>query len=126
MSAPATLDECTVDVEDVRACLNTIGDPCSVAHGLSLGITDMGLVESVDIDGAGHVKIALRLTSPCCGMIGYFMDEARTRVGELSAVTSVSVEVDRGLDWSPDMMSDAAKRRRRAHLRELGIPSRAS
>jgi metal-sulfur cluster biosynthetic enzyme len=106
----------------VRERLNTIGDPCSVAHGISLGIDDMGLVESVDIDDAGRVDIRIRLTSPCCGMIGYFMDEATTRIGALEGVKQVDVRVDQGLDWSPDMMSDSAKERRNAQLRSRGIP----
>jgi metal-sulfur cluster biosynthetic enzyme len=115
-------DVCTLVSEDVvLACLNTIGDPCSAAHGQAMGIVDMGLIESLAIDPTGHVEIQLRLTSPCCGMVGYFIEEAKKRVGGLAGVAGVAVEADHGLDWSPSMMSEDARRRRRARLRDLGI-----
>src|SRR4051794_15361136 len=105
----------------VLGCLNTIGDPCSAAHGQSMGIVDMGLIERLAIDPAGHVEIRIRLTSPCCGMVGYFIEEAKSRVGALAGVADVAVEADHGLDWSPSMMSEEAQRRRRARLRSLGV-----
>jgi metal-sulfur cluster biosynthetic enzyme len=107
----------------VRDRINSVGDPCSAAHGMPLGLADMGLVEGVDVDPDGSVAVRLRLTSPCCGMVGYFVDEVGRRVGELDGATAVEVTVDSGLDWSPDMMSDRARARRREHLTELGIPS---
>ncbi len=105
----------------VLACLNTIGDPCSAAHGQGMGIVDMGLIERLAIDPTGQVEIRLRLTSPCCGMVGYFIEEAKTRVGAIAGVAGVAVEADHGLDWSPTMMSEDAQRRRRVRLRTLGI-----
>jgi metal-sulfur cluster biosynthetic enzyme len=106
----------------VRDRINTVGDPCSAAHGMPLGLADMGLVEGVDVGPDGAVAVRLRLTSPCCGMVGYFVDEVGKRVGELDGATAVDVTVDSGLDWSPDMMSDRARAHRRARLTELGIP----
>lgn len=105
----------------VLGCLNTIGDPCSAAHGQGMGIVDMGLIDRLEIDPAGHVDIRLRLTSPCCGMVGYFIEEAKTRVRALEGVAGVAVEADHGLDWSPSMMSEEAQRRRRALLLSRGI-----
>jgi metal-sulfur cluster biosynthetic enzyme len=106
----------------VRERINTVGDPCSAAHGTPLGLADMGLVERVEVAADGAVRVRLRLTSPCCGMVGYFVDEVSRRVGDLDGATSVDVTVDAGLDWTPDLMSDAARARRSAHLTELGIP----
>ncbi|WP_433503152.1 metal-sulfur cluster assembly factor [Pseudonocardia halophobica] len=107
---------------EVRDRINTVGDPCSAAHGMPLGLTDMGLVETVAVGDDGAVEVRLRLTSPCCGMVGYFVDEVSRRVGELPGTSAVDVSVDAGLDWTPDMMSDRARATRRAHLTELGIP----
>lgn len=108
-------------VEAIRQRINTIGDPCSVAHGTPMGLDDMGLIERIDVDEDGNVAVALRLTSPCCMNLGYFGVETRRRVLEIAGVRSVEVTADRGLDWDPSMMSDDAKRRRRESLLRRGI-----
>jgi metal-sulfur cluster biosynthetic enzyme len=108
-------------VELIRVELNTIGDPCSVAVGSPMGVEEMGLIESVDIDDDGAVAIRMRLTSPTCHMIGYFSVEMRDRLLAVPGVTAVTVTSDAGLDWTADMMSDAAKLRRAESLRRKGI-----
>jgi len=110
----------------IRAQLNTIGDPCSVAQGVPMGLDDMGLVRDVLIDGDGNVGIDLRLTSPSCHIVGYFDVEARRRVLELAGVKSVTVRVDQGLDWTPQMMSARAQERRRKVLEARGAPNSAA
>ena len=111
-------------VAEVRRQLNSIGDPCSVAHGVPMGLADMGLVERVEVDADGNVDIALRLTSPSCVMVSYFKVQAEDRIAALPGVRRVAVTTDIGLDWTPDMMSDDAKRRRCAALIARGIPRR--
>ena len=44
---------------EVRDRINTVGDPCSAAHGTPLGLEDMGLVEAVDIAADGGVQVRL-------------------------------------------------------------------
>ncbi|ODU07628.1 MAG: hypothetical protein ABS81_00540 [Pseudonocardia sp. SCN 72-86] len=56
------------------------------------------------------------------GRLLHDVDEVSRRVAELDGTAAVDVTVDAGLDWTPDMMSDRARSRRRAHLTELGIP----
>ena len=109
-------------VAQIRHLLNSIGDPCSVAHGVPMGLDDMGLVEAVGVDPDGNVDIRLRLTSPTCVMVSYFKVQAEDRVAQLPGVRSVTVRTDIGLDWTPDMMSDDAKARRQAALAARGIP----
>jgi metal-sulfur cluster biosynthetic enzyme len=109
--------------QEIRRALDTIGDPCSVGNGVPMGIEEMGLVESVQLDRDGHAVIRLRLTSPTCHMVSYFKVEAEERARQVPGVRSVEVHSDLGLDWSPQMMSDAAKERRRAALRARGIPA---
>lgn len=110
-------------VAEIRRQLDTIGDPCSVAQGSSMGLDEMGLVEDVEVDADGNVTVRLRLTSPTCTMVGYFGVEAKRLVGALPGVRNVEVRADLGLDWTPDMMSEAAKARRRAVLAARGIPT---
>ena len=99
--------------------LDGIKDPCSVASGVPLGLDEMGLVDQVEIDAGGAVTLKLRLTSPFCHMIGFFKTEAARRVGALPGVTTVTLEADNGLDWSPSRISIAGQARREAHLARM-------
>jgi metal-sulfur cluster biosynthetic enzyme len=117
---PLSQDSLTAEI---RRRLNSIGDPCSVANGVPMGLDEMGIVEDVQADADGNVVIRLRLTSPTCMMIGYFKVQAEERVGQLPGVRTVSVLADQGLDWRPEMMSETAQQRRRDALRARGIPA---
>jgi metal-sulfur cluster biosynthetic enzyme len=103
-------------VEDIRRVLDDIVDPCSAGHGVPMGIDEMGLIRSVQIDDGGHVVVDMRLTSPCCLMVGYFSTEAKKKVGELTGVRSVELRHDTGMEWTPSMIAPAAEARRRLAL----------
>lgn len=100
----------------IRAVLDTIHDPCSAANGTPMGLDEMGLIDTLEIGDGGDVAISLRLTSPFCHMIGFFKQEAQSRLLALPGVTSVAFSADNGLDWSPDRMGAAAQQRRTAML----------
>lgn len=97
----------------VRDALAEIVDPCSAANGSNLDIVEMGLVKSVEID-KGDVRVEMRLTTPACHMVPYFIEEIESRVGALSGVESVEVETDDGMEWDTEMMSEEAKEKRQA------------
>lgn len=78
----------------------------------------MGLLKRIEIE-EGTVHIELRITSPSCMMIGYFIEQAQDRVGELEGVEEVTLETDAGMQWRDDMMTPEAKRRRREHQQAL-------
>lgn len=103
--------------ERIREELNEVIDPCSAAAGTELGIVEMGLVDSIEIDG-GSVTVRMRLTTPVCTMVPYFIEEVESRVGSLDWVTDVSLDTDTGL-WEPSMMGDEALERRKEQSREL-------
>jgi metal-sulfur cluster biosynthetic enzyme len=107
----------------IRRALDTIGDPCSVAQGVPMGLDEMGLVERVDLDDEGHATIALRLTSPTCFMVGYFDVEARDRALAVPGVRSVTITTDRGVRWTSAMISPAARQRRRRAMLARGMPA---
>src|SRR5215213_1284556 len=92
--------------------LDEIKDPCSVAGGTPMGLTEMGLIASLDISEDGDVAVCLRLTAPFCHMIAFMEKEVVARAGSLPGVRSVTVTTDQGLDWSPDLISGDARRRR--------------
>lgn len=97
--------------EAVRQQLQEIIDPCSAATGSNLDIVEMGLIDSIEIDD-NHADVHMRLTTPACHMVPYFVREVEECVGELPDIESVELKTDQGLEWTEEMMSDEAKARR--------------
>jgi metal-sulfur cluster biosynthetic enzyme len=102
----------------VRERLDEIVDPCSEARGTDISIVEMGLLKKIEIDD-GTVHVELRITSPSCMMVGYFIEQAQERVGGLPGVEEVTLSTDAGLSWRDEMMSEGAKERRRKHQQAL-------
>jgi metal-sulfur cluster biosynthetic enzyme len=96
----------------VRDRLDEIIDPCSAANGTDLSIVEMGLLEDIDIDGS-HVTVSMRLTSPFCMQLPYFVEEIEAEVGAIDEVSTVDLETDNGLDWHSEMMTENAQKQRR-------------
>lgn len=106
----------------IRAQLDLIHDPCSVAAGTPMGLTEMGLVGGVTISPDGDVHIDLRLTSPFCHMIPFFTAEAVRLISALPGVRAVTLQGDMGLDWSPSHIAPAAQARRMLRLDPVARP----
>lgn len=101
---------------EIRAAVDRVVDPCSLAIGMPLGLAAMGLVDVVDVSPL--VELRLRLTSPCCAYGPTLAAAMAAEVGRLRDVVDVHVEIDYGAMWSPARISvDAAAslQRRRAH-----------
>jgi len=105
----------TATPDRIRDELRAVVDPCTAANGSNLDIVEMGLVESVTVDGA-EVRVEMHLTTPACHMVPYFITEITDRVEPLSGVESVTVDTDAGMEWTPEMMTDAARAKRDATL----------
>ncbi|MWV39182.1 DUF59 domain-containing protein [Natrialba sp. INN-245] len=103
--------------ERVRDSLREIVDPCSAATGSNLDIVEMGLVKSIEIR-EGKALIQMRLTTPSCHMIPYFMEEVEDCLKDFSEIKTIELETDNGFEWSPDMMTEQAKQRRQAVIDE--------
>lgn len=78
----------------------------------------MGLLKSIDVSD-GHVHIDLRITSPSCMMVGYFIEQAEKRVGALDGVEEVTLSTDAGMDWREEMMAESALEQRQEHQQAL-------
>lgn len=96
--------------------VDEIKDPCSVASGNAMGLSEMGLIGSVDMSDDGDIAIVLRLTAPFCHMIAFLQSETVRLVGGLPGVRTVTVTTDQGLDWSPDLIRGNTLERRRERL----------
>jgi metal-sulfur cluster biosynthetic enzyme len=101
-----------------RNRLDEVVDPCSEARGTDISIVEMGLLKSIEVSD-GHVHIDLRITSPSCMMVGYFIEQAEQRVGSLDGVEEVTLSTDAGMDWREEMMSEDALQRRHEHQQAL-------
>lgn len=100
----------------IHEAVDEIKDPCSVAGGSPMGLSEMGLIGSVDMSEDGDVAIVLRLTAPFCHMIAFMESETVKLVGRLPGIRSVAVTTDQGLDWSPDLIRSDTRRRRDERL----------
>ena len=112
----------------VRAALNTIIDPCSVAAGAPAGLQDMGLVRHVTIgslsDGqaGGRAKVSVQVvigvTEFGCLMGAPFAMEAQACLARLVDVDQVDVQLDGTFDWLPQDMDPAYRARLHSHRQQ--------
>lgn len=116
MTSPTTSTTEDTLRSDILDRLDEVKDPCSVTAGDPMGLSEMGLVKSVDISPHGEVSLVLRLTSPFCEMIGFLRSEAIGKIEDLPSVSSVVVRTDSGFDWSPEDMAPHLQRRREERL----------
>ena len=115
-------------VAEVKEILNSIVDPCSAGAATPIGLVDMGIVESVEVEG-GVVRIALLPTFAGCLYVGIFKAEIERRMQGIAWCSSLSMQVvDASVLWDESRISDAARRRleeRRAVMRrELKMMNR--
>jgi metal-sulfur cluster biosynthetic enzyme len=71
---------------DVWAALAEVQDP-----ELPVGIVDLGLVRSVEVDGAA-VRVGLTFTSIACPCTDVLVEDVTARLGRLDGVARVEVE----------------------------------
>lgn len=110
----------------VREALARVVDPCSIATGVPLTLSEMGMVEDIAIED-GHVTVTLVLTSPVCWQAGNIIQAVETSVGLVPGVASVACTVNHNAGWLPDQMEPGARLRLRAarpvdHLLTRGRP----
>lgn len=94
--------------EDIRTCLNSIVDPCSVAAGAPAGLIDMGLVRSIRHSQGRHgekVEVVIAVTEYGCLLGASFAQSAYERLSSLPGVEHVDVRLDDRFDWSPADMT---------------------
>ncbi|WP_180953977.1 metal-sulfur cluster assembly factor [Bacillus sp. M6-12] len=103
----------------IRNILSEVVDPCSVAMGVPLNVLDMGLLKNIEEKENGEVAIHLRITSPMCTMVSYFIKEIEERTNEFPGIGNVICVVDNGIEWEPGMMTKEAVQKRMDYLHSL-------
>src|SRR5690348_3914543 len=102
MSAPS--------LDAVRAALATVSDP-----EIHRPITDLGMVESVDVADDGRVAVKVLLTTQGCPLRDRITRDVTAAVERVDGVTSVAVDLG--------VMSDAQRQSLRSTL-QGGRPAR--
>jgi metal-sulfur cluster biosynthetic enzyme len=109
----------------VRAAIDEVKDPCSLAQAVPVGIAEMGMVTAVRLgeprdDGRRDLDLVLRVTAPGCMYVPFMDSSIRAAVGELDELAEVNIEWDPDADWRPADIAGPARRRiqeaRRARL----------
>jgi metal-sulfur cluster biosynthetic enzyme len=106
--------------EAVIRTLDECYDPCCRDRRIS--VVDMGLIESIDIQGR-EVKIEMVLTTGWCPFASRLLEMVEEEVGGLPQVDSVNVEVVWDPTWTPERMSGSAREKLAMPLEKL-IPLR--
>jgi metal-sulfur cluster biosynthetic enzyme len=77
---------------------------------IPINVVDLGLVYDIVIGDNNDVFIRIGLTAPGCP-VGYLLEEeVKQEVGKIPEVRSIQVEIATSPPWSPDRMSEDAKR----------------
>jgi ATP-binding protein involved in chromosome partitioning len=78
----------TPDLEQINAALATVNDP-----EIHRPITDLGMVESVDVDDAGRVAVTVLLTVAGCPLKDTITRDVTAAVGKVAGVTDVALDL---------------------------------
>jgi metal-sulfur cluster biosynthetic enzyme len=76
---------------------------------IPMNIVDLGLIYGFEWAG-DDVKLKMTLTAPGCPVAGILAEEVKTAVEKVPNVHSATVEMIWDPPWSPDRMSEFAKR----------------
>lgn len=93
-----------VEPEAIVNALTEVYDP-----ELGIDVVNLGLVYALQIVG-GDVSVTMTLTTPGCPMHGSISDEVERRLGRLTGIASVDVNLVWDPPWGPEAMTDVAKR----------------
>jgi len=93
----------------VRAALDQVCDPCSIAAQAPVSILDMGLVRDWSVDKNGNLVVRMALTSPSCTMGPHMMRAAEQLLSAIPGVSSARVEVDPTVFWTPADMTETGR-----------------
>ena len=105
----------------VKQLVNDVVDPCSMAAGVPLGLGDMGIVQGVDVDEGGTVRIELLPTFPACRFVPIFQEEIERRIAAVPWVSRVIVTIA-----SADQLWDESRMTQAGRLKLLERRSGAS
>lgn len=91
---------------EITEALKNVFDP-----EIPINIVDLGLIYELKYDEqAKKVYVKMTLTAPGCPMGDFILRDVETVVKEIEGVEDVEIELTYDPPWSPDMMSEGAKK----------------
>lgn len=105
------------------SALADVYDPCCAEKGIS--VVDMGLLRSVTVED-GHARVELVLTSGWCPFAGRVLTDVADAIREQPGIRSCAVEIVWDEAWSPDRLSESARRLLRFLPDPVAVPDRDS
>ena len=99
-----TEKQATLTKEAVLEKLKEVYDP-----EIPINVVDLGLIYDVQIND-GQVYVKMTLTAPGCAIGPYIAQQVEWAVQELEGVKDVQVEMTFDPPWTPDMISEEAKK----------------
>jgi FeS assembly SUF system protein len=93
-----------VTKEEIIKALKTCYDP-----EIPINVYDLGLIYDIAVKG-GKVQVKMTLTAPGCPMARMISYDIEAKLKKVKGVKEVSVEVVWDPPWTPDRMTDEAKR----------------
>jgi metal-sulfur cluster biosynthetic enzyme len=101
----------------VMKAINDVLDPCSEVASTPIGLVDMGMIESVQLQAQGgsvnpawHAEIRFGLTEPGCMMAVSLMPKIRQAVLSVKGVSTVQVNLLPDFVWNPTQLENSLKR----------------
>lgn len=76
---------------------------------IPVNIYELGLIYNIDVRDDQSVLISMTLTSPACPVAGILPGEVEAKIRSIPGVRDAVVELVWDPQWTPNMMSDAAK-----------------
>jgi len=93
-----------VTKEEIIKALKTCYDP-----EIPINVYDLGLIYDIAVKGS-KVQVKMTLTAPGCPMARMISYDVEGKLKKVKGVSEVKVEVVWDPPWTPDKMSDEAKR----------------
>ena len=90
--------------QQIIMAISTVEDP-----EIPVNIYELGLIYDIGISKTRDVDITMTLTSPNCPVAESLPEEVRTKVANLSDVSSCKVNIVFEPTWNANYMSDEAK-----------------
>ncbi|MDR2624444.1 MAG: iron-sulfur cluster assembly protein [Methanobrevibacter sp.] len=75
--------------EKIKNAVSKVNDP----H-MGVSIVDMGIVQNIEVDDEGNVKISLKPTNPACMSVARMAADTKTLASEIEGVSKVEIFVE--------------------------------
>ena len=91
--------------EEIMEKLKTVIDP-----EIDIDVVNLGLIYGLDINN-GKIDVKMTLTVPGCPLMNYLVKEVETKIKEIDWVKEVVVNLTFDPPWSPDRITEKAKKK---------------